>query len=95
MLEPGPYKLTVLDTSQMTCDEANDAVRAVLREPGAALPDGWKVDAPSSTITRADGTDGIRIEADTACHGGRRRQLDVGRHAELDAHLAADHLHGR
>ena len=26
VLEPGPYKLTVLDTSQMTCDEANDAL---------------------------------------------------------------------
>jgi cell division protease FtsH len=70
VLQPGPYKLTVLDTSQMTCDEANDAVRAALREPGAALPDGWKVDAPSSTITRADGTDGIRIQADTASMTG-------------------------
>ncbi len=70
VLQPGPYKLTVLDTSQMTCDEANDAVRAALREPGAALPDGWKVDAPSSTITRADGTDGIRIQADTASMAG-------------------------
>jgi cell division protease FtsH len=70
VLEPGPYKLTVLDTSEMTCDEANDALRTVLREPGAALPDGWKVDGASRTISRADGSDGFRVEADTTAEGG-------------------------
>jgi cell division protease FtsH len=78
VLEPGPYKLTVLDTSQMTCDEANDAVRTVLREPGAALPDGWKVDEGSSTLSRADGTDAIRIQADmdAASSGGGTSMWD-------------------
>src|SRR3954462_3586165 len=53
VLEPGAYKLTVLDTSQMNCDEAKDAFRTVLKEPGADLPDGWKLDASSSTISRS------------------------------------------
>jgi cell division protease FtsH len=71
VLQPGPYKLTVLDTSQINCHEANDALRAVLRAPGAELPDGWKVDAGSQTISRSDGTDSFRVEADmTAASGG-------------------------
>src|SRR5215217_4286656 len=63
-LEPGPYKLTVLDTSEITCDEANDQMRAVLREPGADVPDGWKLDTATRTISRADGTDAFRLEPD-------------------------------
>src|SRR5215210_574861 len=70
VLEPGTYKLTVLDTSQMNCVEANDAFRAALKEPGAALPDGWKVDAGTSTISRSDGTDAIRFERDAAAEAG-------------------------
>jgi len=60
----GPYKLTVLDTSQMNCGEASDAVRAALRAPGAELPDGWRFDAPSRVLSRPDGTDAVRIEFD-------------------------------
>jgi cell division protease FtsH len=63
-LAPGPYKITVLDTSEITCDEANDEMRAVLREPGAAIPDGWKLDTATRTISRTDGTDAFRLEAD-------------------------------
>jgi cell division protease FtsH len=70
VLEAGPYKLTVLDTSETTCDQANDALRTVLKEPGAALPDGWKLDAGSGTISRSDGTDGFRMEPDTAAAAG-------------------------
>ena len=70
VLQPGPYKLTVLDTSQITCREASDAFRAVLREPGAELPEGWKVDSGSSTISRADGTDSFRFAADTEAAAG-------------------------
>jgi cell division protease FtsH len=61
---PGPYKITVLDTSQLNCGEASDAVRAALRAPGADLPDGWQMDASSRVLSRADGTDAIRVEAD-------------------------------
>src|SRR4051812_5196011 len=70
VLAPGPYKVTVLDTSEMTCDEANDALRSVLRAPGAELPDGWKVEAGSRTISRADGTDAFRLEADPSAAAG-------------------------
>jgi len=71
-LEKGRYKLTVLDTSDLTCDEANDAVRAALKEPGAALPEGWKFDAPSRVFSREDGTDSFRLEPDndSAAAGG-------------------------
>jgi cell division protease FtsH len=63
-LPKGPYKLTVLNTAQLDCGAANDALRAALREPGAALPDGWKFDAPSRVVSREDGTDAFRVEVD-------------------------------
>ena len=63
-LTPGAYKVTVLDTSEMTCDEANDQLRAVLREPGNDLPEGWKLDAGTGTISRTDGTDAFRFDPD-------------------------------
>src|SRR5215210_911917 len=63
-LTKGPYKLTVLDSAELDCSAANDALRAVLREPGAALPDGWKFDAPSRVVSREDGTDAFRVEVD-------------------------------
>src|SRR5215212_3659119 len=61
--EPGPYKLTVVDSSQLNCGEATDAVRAALRAPGAELPEGWRVDPSTRVLSRADGTDAVRIEA--------------------------------
>jgi cell division protease FtsH len=60
----GPYKLTVLDTSQLNCGEASEALRNALRAPGAELPDGWRFDAPSRVLSRADGTDAMRVESD-------------------------------
>src|SRR5918995_1345834 len=62
----GRYKLTVVDTDQIACQEAVDEFRAVLREPGAAVPDGWRVDAPSQTISRSDGTDSFSVDQDVA-----------------------------
>src|SRR5215217_3160649 len=61
-LDQGPYKLTVLDTSEINCGEASDAVRDALRTPGADLPEGWKVDSSSRVLSRSDGTDSIRLE---------------------------------
>jgi cell division protease FtsH len=63
-LDPGRYTLTVLDTSELSCEQAIDDFRSALRAPGAGLPDGWKVDAASQTISRADGTDSIRVVRD-------------------------------
>ncbi len=60
--DPGPYKLTVLDTSELNCGEASDALRAALREPGAELPDGWKFEAASHVLSREDGSEAIRVD---------------------------------
>ena len=49
----------------LTCDEANDALRDALKEPGAALPEGWTFDAALAVCSRAsDGTDAFRLEPD-------------------------------
>jgi cell division protease FtsH len=58
----GPLKLTVLDTSELTCGQASDELRDALREPGADVPDGWKFDASSRILSHEDGTDAFRIE---------------------------------
>jgi cell division protease FtsH len=64
-LEKGPYKITVLNTSDdLTCADAHDEFRRILREPGADLPDGWELDAASRTIQRENGRDQFRVEAD-------------------------------
>src|SRR5918999_4228907 len=65
MLTPGPYKLTVIDSSELSCDEAAGTFRDALRERGAALPDGWKFDATTRTLSREDGSDAMRIDPDT------------------------------
>jgi cell division protease FtsH len=62
--EKGPYKLTVLDTDQLNCHDAHEALRRALREPGAELPEGWKFDMASRVVSREDGTDAFRVEAD-------------------------------
>src|SRR5918998_262656 len=62
VLEPGPYKVTVLDTSELNCGDASEALRTALREPGDALPDGLKFDAPTQTLSKEDGTEAFRVE---------------------------------
>src|SRR3954452_24904970 len=59
----GPYKLTVMDTSEINCGEASDAVRAALRAPGAELPEGWRIDPSTGVLSRSDGTDAVRVES--------------------------------
>src|SRR5215211_2715462 len=69
----GSYKLTVLDTSQLNCNEASGGLRAALREPGADLPAGWTFDSQSHVLRREDGTDAVRVEPepdDVAISGG-------------------------
>jgi cell division protease FtsH len=61
-IDRGPYKLTVLDTSEINCGEASDTLRDALRAPGAELPEGWKIDASSHVLSRSDGTDAVRLE---------------------------------
>jgi cell division protease FtsH len=62
-LEKRAYELTVLDTSEITCREANEKLRDALREPGAEVPAGWKLDAPSRVFSREDGSEAFRLEA--------------------------------
>ena len=62
-IDRGPYQLTVMDTSEINCGEASDRVRAALRAPGAELPEGWRIDPTSSVLSRADGTDAVRLQA--------------------------------
>src|SRR5688572_22481799 len=66
MLEPGPFKLTVLDTSALSCDEARDELREVLRAPGGDLPEGWKFDDATRTVSRANGDEAFRVEPDAS-----------------------------
>jgi len=64
-LEKGPYKITVLNTSDdLTCRDAHDEFRSILRAPGADLPDGWELDAASRGIQRDNGRDQFRFELD-------------------------------
>jgi cell division protease FtsH len=60
--ERGTYKLTVLDSSELNCGEASDALRGALRQPGADLPDGWVFDTSSHILRRDDGSDALRVE---------------------------------
>jgi cell division protease FtsH len=62
-LSSGPYKLTVLDTSQLNCGDASNEVRDALRAPGAELPSGWRYDVASRVLSRDDATDAVRVEA--------------------------------
>jgi cell division protease FtsH len=56
-LEKGSYRLTVQNTGDLTCDQAREAFREIVDEPGGALPEGWQVEIASRTFTRDDGSD--------------------------------------
>jgi cell division protease FtsH len=61
-LESGPQRLTILDSAQMSCQEAVEEFQAILRTPGDALPDGWKLDARDASFQSVDGTEGFRVQ---------------------------------
>ena len=60
--KPGPYTLTLINSSDLNCTEANDSLRAALKQPGAELPDGWVFDNSTHVLRREDGSDAIRVE---------------------------------
>src|SRR5215204_6108452 len=70
VLESGSYKLVVRDTSELTCDEASDALRTVLREPGAALPVGSGNRARARVDLPAVGSDAFRVDPSISTTGG-------------------------
>src|SRR5919106_2415501 len=47
---PGPYTLTLINSSDLDCAEANDSLRAALKERGAELPNGWVFDATTHVL---------------------------------------------
>jgi cell division protease FtsH len=69
-LERGPHSLTILDSSEMSCNEAIEEFRSILRAPGGGLPDGWKLDASSGTFSSADGTEGFRVQPQVSVDAG-------------------------
>src|SRR5918994_6951063 len=69
-IEPGPQRLTILDTSQMSCAEAVTEFQSILREPAGRLPDGWRVDADSGTFESTDGTEGFRVQPEEPVEAG-------------------------
>jgi cell division protease FtsH len=60
-VEPGSYEITVRETGDLTCDQAREAFRDILAEPGENLPDGWQVDLTVRSFARDDGSDAFSI----------------------------------
>jgi cell division protease FtsH len=69
-LDSDRYTVTILDSSELSCDEAAEEFRSLVRAPGAELPEGWEVDPASGTFQRTDGTRGFRVDADTTADSG-------------------------
>ena len=76
-LERGPHTLTILDSSELSCADAIDEFRSILRTPGDELPDGWKLDAASATFASADGTEGFKVEPQIAVDAGGFSWSDI------------------
>src|SRR5215208_432917 len=57
VLLKGSYRITVLETGDLTCDRARQYFRDVLDAPGGTLPEGWQVDQATQTFSREDDTD--------------------------------------
>jgi cell division protease FtsH len=60
-LDKGSYRLTVSDSGDLTCDQAREAFRDILAEPGSSLPDGWQVEVANRSFTRDDGSDSFKV----------------------------------
>jgi hypothetical protein len=65
----GPYTVTVLDPSRLTCAEASDRFRQFLEDWDGVLPSPWKLDAATATFTAGQDV-GFRIARASAPSGG-------------------------
>jgi hypothetical protein len=65
----GPYTVTVLDPSRLSCAEASDRFRQFLEDWDGDLPAPWTLDAATATFTGAQGA-GFRIARASAPSGG-------------------------
>jgi cell division protease FtsH len=61
VLPKGTYRITVLETGDLTCDQARSYFREILDSRGGTLPDGWRVDQATQTFSRDDQTDEFSV----------------------------------
>src|SRR5215216_2059145 len=61
VLPKGRYRVTVLETGDLTCDEARSHFREILDARGGTLPDGWQVDQATQTFSRDDQTEEFSV----------------------------------
>jgi cell division protease FtsH len=60
-LVKGSYRITVLETANLTCDQARQYLREIIDAPGGTLPDDWKVDLVAQTFARKDDSDAFGV----------------------------------
>ena len=65
----GPYTVTVLDQSRLSCAEASDRFRQFLEDWDGVLPAPWTVNASTATFTAGQAV-GFRIARASAPSGG-------------------------
>ena len=70
-LAAGPYTITLLDDSQLSCAEASDLFRQFLEDWQGPLPGEWVLDSSTATFTDGpESTKGFRVARATTPSGG-------------------------
>jgi hypothetical protein len=62
-LPAGPYAVSVGTPATLTCAQAADLFRQFLQDFDGRLPGGWRVDAATSSFSRAGGTQAFSVAA--------------------------------
>ena len=60
-LSVGSYRVTLEDTSDLTCEQARQRFREIVKAPAGTLPDDWRLNAATGGFARADGSDAFRL----------------------------------
>jgi hypothetical protein len=70
-LRAGPYVIDVIDSSQLTCEDASDLFRQFLEDFDGRLQRPWIVDVSTRTFTRGSGSStGFKVTRSTGGGGG-------------------------
>ena len=70
-LPAGPYVITVLESSRLSCDQASDLFRQFLEDYDGRLPRPWVANNTTRTFTRGSGsTTGFSVVRSTGGGGG-------------------------
>lgn len=70
-LNAGPYTITVLNSTRLSCASASDLFRQFLEDWNGRLPRPWVLDASSATFTRGAGNStGFRVALASTPSGG-------------------------